>query len=230
MSRSSREEVRATTGMLRVRGSALISRRTWMPSTSGSLRSRRMTLGMSSIERSAWAPRQKTKSSASTPSRAWWTLLATLCRRKEWRASSASSGLSSTRRISTSFRMNLSCADGKEERRADVGSRFRPDLAPVAVDDALDDREPDAGAFELFRAVKALEDAEQLVRITHVEAGAVVTHIIHGSRGCLRRRGGEVDGGAGIAHRGRGGRLGLPGIEGAYFDRGDLAELREFER
>jgi hypothetical protein len=54
--------------------------------------------------------------------------------------------------------------------------RFGPDLAPVAMDDALYGRETDAGAFELGRAVEPLEGAEELAGVGHVEAGPVVAH------------------------------------------------------
>ena len=48
----------------------------------------------------------------------------------------------------------------------------------MARDDTLDDGEADAGAFELRVAMQPLEHAEQLVRASHVEAGAVVLHPI----------------------------------------------------
>ena len=44
----------------------------------------------------------------------------------------------------------------------------------MALDDPLHDREADARAFVLLRAVQPLEDAEKFVRVAHVEAGAVV--------------------------------------------------------
>jgi hypothetical protein len=42
------------------------------------------------------------------------------------------------------------------------------------VDDALHDGKPDSGAFIILRPMEALEDAEQLVGIGHVESNAVV--------------------------------------------------------
>ena len=46
-------------------------------------------------------------------------------------------------------------------------------------DDAVDDRQPDAGAFEVFRLVQPLEHAEQFFGMSHVEADAVVADEIH---------------------------------------------------
>src|SRR5712664_3783132 len=54
-----------------------------------------------------------------------------------------------------------------------------PDPAAVPVDDALDRRQPDPGALILVARVQALESAEELVGVRHVEAGAVVAHIEH---------------------------------------------------
>ena len=51
-----------------------------------------------------------------------------------------------------------------------------PDPAAVAADDALHDRQPDAGALEVAGGVQALERLEQLVGVAHVEPGAVVAH------------------------------------------------------
>jgi hypothetical protein len=45
----------------------------------------------------------------------------------------------------------------------------------VPVNDALDVRQPDAGALELLMAVQTLKDAEQLSGILRIKTGAVVT-------------------------------------------------------
>ena len=42
------------------------------------------------------------------------------------------------------------------------------------MDDALHDREADAGTFEILRAMQPLEHAEELVGVSHIEAGAIV--------------------------------------------------------
>jgi len=52
----------------------------------------------------------------------------------------------------------------------------------VTLNDALDNGQADAGAFEFIAAVQALKDTEQLVGILHVEAGAVVAHKYDGLR------------------------------------------------
>jgi hypothetical protein len=53
----------------------------------------------------------------------------------------------------------------------------------VARHHLLHDREPDAGAGKLFKAVQALEDAEELLVITHIEPGAVVLDAVDGLPG-----------------------------------------------
>src|SRR5450759_1117622 len=55
---------------------------------------------------------------------------------------------------------------------------FRPHLAAVAADYALDVGEADAGPLVLL-AVQSLEDLEQLVRVRHVESRTVVPHLVH---------------------------------------------------
>ena len=58
---------------------------------------------------------------------------------------------------------------------------FRPDPAAVTVDDAPDGRKSDAHALELARRVQTLKSAEQLFDVLHVEAGAIITHVVDGS-------------------------------------------------
>src|SRR5207342_3429832 len=60
------------------------------------------------------------------------------------------------------------------ERAALAGLGFCPDATAMAFDDALHDRKADAVASALVDPVQAVEWLEQLVRITHVETGAVV--------------------------------------------------------
>src|SRR5207244_2614169 len=62
------------------------------------------------------------------------------------------------------------------EARALLRLRFGPYPAAVAHDHALHDREADAGPGELVLAVQPLEHAEELRRVAHVEAHAVVAH------------------------------------------------------
>jgi len=49
-----------------------------------------------------------------------------------------------------------------------------PDVAVVAADDAGDGGEADAGAFEVFIAVEAIEGVEELIGVEHVETSAVI--------------------------------------------------------
>src|SRR5258708_1301112 len=96
MSSSSLEEVRTTTGINWVRGSARMRFRTSIPLSFGSFRSSRTSAGIGTGLRSACLPVENRKSSASVPSRATKTSLAILALRSARSVSSSSSGLSST--------------------------------------------------------------------------------------------------------------------------------------
>ncbi len=67
---------------------------------------------------------------------------------------------------------------GKAERKsgAFVHLGLHPDSAAVAMDDALRNGKPDAGALEFLGRVQTLENAEKLVGIGHVETAAVVVY------------------------------------------------------
>src|SRR3989449_7677972 len=67
----------------------------------------------------------------------------------------------------------------KGEFRSLADFRLGPDAPAVARDDALDDREADAGAGKLVLPVQALKDAKQLVVVAHVEARAVIAHAVN---------------------------------------------------
>src|SRR5690242_9403345 len=79
----------------------------------------------------------------------------------------------------------------EEEYRpvADLG--LGPDAPAVTVDDALDRRQTDAGPRIVARRVQALERPEELVRISHVEARAVVAY--EESRPSLVLQGADLD-------------------------------------
>ena len=64
------------------------------------------------------------------------------------------------------------------ERRPLVGPALGPHPPAMPGNDPLDDGEPDPGTWELG-AMETLEDAEELVDILHVEAGAVIADEIH---------------------------------------------------
>src|SRR6266545_7856263 len=175
-SRSSSEVVRITTGKSRVRLSARMRWSTSIPLTLGSFRSRSTTAGSSSDAGRPSVPKRysiaRTPSCATTTSfMMLWLLSARIVR-------ATSSGLSSTSRIFPAFTRppdpRSGPSQGEVERGSPIDGAVGPDAAAVPGDDAADRREADAGAFELRRGVQSLEHAEQLVRVLHVEAGAVV--------------------------------------------------------
>src|SRR5688572_24277090 len=94
--------------------------------------------------------------------------------------SSASSGLSSTSRISICSNSCIVVAPWQREveRRAFVRPAFGPHAPAVARDDALHEGEADAGAREVLLIVQSLEDAEKLGGIARVEACAIVAYIV----------------------------------------------------
>src|SRR4029077_15732391 len=69
-----------------------------------------------------------------------------------------------------------SSLDNEEERRPFPDRPLGPDSPTVPVDDPLRGRQPYALSAELALAVQALERAEQLVGVDHVEPDAVVAH------------------------------------------------------
>src|SRR5271166_1004914 len=116
-------------------------------------------------------------------------LLASLPRRNSRIVNSTSSGLSSTRRISTSCDMHLLLgdrefrfllrfvfgqSDGEEKRCSLIDLRFRPNTATVFPNDALHDRQADSCAFEITSLVQPLKNSKKLPDILHLEAHPVV--------------------------------------------------------
>lgn len=85
------------------------------------------------------------------------------------------------------------------EGRAAADFAFGPEAAVVSFDDAMDDGEADAGAFEFVGGVEALKDAEEFGGVAHIEAGAVVGDRVDDLGGGLS--GGDADGG-GVAFGG----------------------------
>src|ERR1700693_610678 len=124
--------------------------------------------------------------------------LASLSFRSACRASSRSSGLSSTSRISTALESicsssNLSHSSffdyrsvcgarvfqpfqGEIKRRTLVDFRIDPDAAAVLLDDALHRGQPYPGAFKVFGTMKPLEHAKKLIGILHAETHTVITN------------------------------------------------------
>src|SRR5438552_17943573 len=173
MSCSSFDEVRITTGSSAVRWSARMALSTPSPSSLGSFRSRITSVGSGAFARSACGPRAKRKSSASMPSRATTIGFIRWLRLKARSVSSTSSALSSTSKM-TFVSLMLRLPEIEIEGRAMPGLGVHPDLSVVPVEDALHDRQADAGAGEFALVMQALEGAEQAVGIVHVEADAVV--------------------------------------------------------
>src|SRR4051812_37144164 len=101
-------------------------------------------------------------------------------------ASSRSSGLSSTSstRVGSSFIVDLLGGQREVEGGADLELGVGPHAAAGAEDDAVGQRQPDAGALVLLGSVQSLKHAKKLVRIAHVEAGPVVSHEVRGLPAC----------------------------------------------
>src|SRR5580658_128954 len=113
---------------------------------------------------------------ASTPSRSRITLFTTPPLRSARRTSSASASLSSTNRISIASKSSIPLSPGWREReyRAVVHLAFGPHPSAVPGNHPMHDGESDARAAKLVGAVQALENAEELVRIIHIESDPVV--------------------------------------------------------
>src|ERR1700722_14351698 len=99
--------------------------------------------------------------------------------------SASSSRLSSTRRMASRFMGDLwvgaaGAGQGELDGRAASDLAFGPDATAVARDDPLHGGQADAGAGKLGLVVKALEGSEELLGVSHVEAGTVVAHVVHG--------------------------------------------------
>src|SRR5262245_9937420 len=71
---------------------------------------------------------------------------------------------------------DLLAGKAEAEGGAAAGLALGAHRAAVALHDALHDGEAHAVALELGFAVQALEHAEELAGMAHVEAGAVVAH------------------------------------------------------
>src|SRR5437879_11229717 len=103
-----------------------------------------------------------------------------------WRVNSTSSGLSSTSRISMDFSCIGSCSfESEVECRTLVDGRFRPDAPTVAVDDALDDRQTDAGSLIVLWAMQARGHPEKSDVVLHVDPHPIVFHEVHARAGLL---------------------------------------------
>src|SRR5947207_12459727 len=77
-----------------------------------------------------------------------------------------------------SARSRSGCRQGEIKRGAFIEFAFRPNLAAVPMDDALDEGQAHARAFEFFLVVQPLKNAEEFVRVLRIETDAVVLVII----------------------------------------------------
>src|SRR3981081_2606094 len=169
-----------TTGSSAVLGSLRISRSTSNPSTFASLMSSITSLsGISDLP--AYAPREKRKSSASAPSLARWTRLASRYSPSASSVRAASSGLSSTNRMSIRWLESmLDSSEGEIKGRALAEFTLSPYTSTMSVDDPLHDRQPDACPGVLGPVVQSLKDSEELIHVSHLETGAVVANVVDG--------------------------------------------------
>src|SRR5512142_2488508 len=71
------------------------------------------------------------------------------------------------------------CRPSDIYRRAFIELALRPYAPAMPGDDALHHGETDSLPLEFFHAVQALEHAEQLVGILHVETRAIVLHVVN---------------------------------------------------
>src|SRR5689334_12347616 len=104
--------------------------------------------------------------------------------------SSRSFGLSSTSRMGLSMFsfgtgsvIRCMFRESEREGRAFALPGLGPHPAIVPLDDAADVGQADAGSLEVFHTVQALEYAEQLVHVVHVETGAIVGYMEYGFAG-----------------------------------------------
>ena len=77
-----------------------------------------------------------------------------------------------------SFQHSLLMSEREVENSAFACFAFGAHLAAVAMDDALDGRQADTGSFELLGSVQALEHAEKLSGITHIETRTIIDDTI----------------------------------------------------
>ena len=66
--------------------------------------------------------------------------------------------------------------ESEAEGGAPVQFRLSPNSASVFLNDARYRGQADPGAFEIFGAMQALENSEQLILVFHVESDAVVAN------------------------------------------------------
>jgi hypothetical protein len=65
------------------------------------------------------------------------------------------------------------------ERCAVIDLRIGPDVPAVPSDNLMHNCQPKTGTLEFFRAVQAVKDRKQFIRLPHIEANAIVLHVVH---------------------------------------------------
>src|SRR5215471_12251517 len=75
-------------------------------------------------------------------------------------------------------RLRLGGWQREEKGRAFTNLSAGPNAAAMTLDNATDDGQSDTGAFEFLLAMHALKHAKQILRVAHVETGAVVPNEI----------------------------------------------------
>src|SRR5918999_5773152 len=115
------------------------------------------------------------KTSLTRPWLSWPAQPATPRRARPRRARESAGG---SRGVSLARLLRPSSPEGEVEGGALADLALGPHHAPVALHDALDRREPYAGALEVLRRVQALERAEELGRVGHVEPDPVVANVV----------------------------------------------------
>src|ERR1700676_5187075 len=91
----------------------------------------------------------------------------------------ASSGLSSTSRMVLLIWSIFRFLHTEEKRCSLAFLRLSPDFPVVPANDPLDARQTNPGAGKIVSVVQALEGAEKVGRVRHVETHAVVSDEIH---------------------------------------------------
>src|ERR1041385_1295100 len=167
-----------TTGSSERRGSARMAASTSRPFTLGRFRSSKTRSGRSAFSKGVCRRRKR---SACSPSRTMKSGLQNLASLKACCVNSTSGRLSSTNRTLMAW---SACAvldtgvlllwDGEEEGGTPAKLGGGPDLAAVALDDALADAQPDPGARVFVAVVQALEHLEDAAAVLGVEADALV--------------------------------------------------------
>src|SRR5690606_15267532 len=95
-----------------------------------------------------------------------------------WIARPASSGLSSTNRISTELCIIIFNRNCKVKSRSISRRSLAPYAPAMTRNNPLHDRKADARSNKILNFVQPLKDAEQFGCILHIEAHAIVFYLV----------------------------------------------------